>query len=126
MEDGTSSPEDLLILARPGVKKITAYGQAGGAWFAAGKGAAISRLARVLESASIELDRQLLQLEARGIRTAGMDAHILNLALHRAGIIHYTSNLDKTRTRLYAREREQFEATVQEIVSAIKRDPSWT
>jgi hypothetical protein len=118
------SPDDLLILARPGVKKVTAYGLAG-AWFAAENGAEISKLAGVLGAARVELSRQLSLLSARGVNTAGMETHIRNLALARAGIINYTSNLDKTRARLYSRESELIEIAVQEIVFAIKRDPSW-
>ena len=119
------STRDLLILARPGVTRVTAYGQAG-AWFAAGKGTKISKLAKVLEAAKIELYWQIRLLAEFRIYPIGIEAHILNLALHRAGIIHYTSRLEKTCARLYARESKRFEAAVEEIVLAIKRDPSWT
>ena len=119
------STRDLRILARPGVKKITAYGQAG-AWFAADKGVEIGRLAQALEAANEELATQLHLLKKRWINTDGIEAHIRNLALARAGIIHYTSRLDKNRARLYAKEVKAIEAAVEEIVLAIKRDPSWT
>jgi len=116
---------DLLILERVGVTKAMAYGKAG-AWFAAEKGAEMGRLAGILEAAQVELDKQIYLLNKRGIDTSGMTAHIRNLALARAGIINYTSRLDKTRTQVYAQEHKLIDAAVQEIVLAIKRDPSWT
>ncbi|MCL2076027.1 MAG: phage minor head protein [Betaproteobacteria bacterium] len=114
------SGKDLLILARPGVAKILAYGHTG-AWFAAEKGAEMSKLALVLDAAKTELKRQTSLLSLHRINTGGIQAHILNLALARAGIISYTSKLDKTRALLYDRGKDAIEAAVQEIVYAIER-----
>jgi hypothetical protein len=119
------SPDDLLLLARPVARKVTAYGH-DGSWFAAEKGTEISKLARVLEAAGVALTKQLDLLDARWVNVRGMEAHIRNLALARAGIINYTSRLEKTRARLYAQEIKAIEAAVQEIVVVIERARSWT
>jgi hypothetical protein len=87
------SPQDLTLLARPGAARIVAYGH-DKSWFAAERGANSARLIKVMESADEELSRQLVELVRRGLNPDGLEAHLRNLALDRAGIVRYEYALD--------------------------------
>ncbi|MDR1351248.1 MAG: hypothetical protein LBJ59_10860 [Zoogloeaceae bacterium] len=114
------SAGDLTLLARPGANKAVVHGH-DRSWFAATKGANMARLEMALETAGIELDRQIYLLSQRGLGITGIEAHLRNLALNRAGIIRYEYALDSRRARLYTKERAALDAAVEEITLAIKR-----
>ncbi|MDR0233705.1 MAG: phage head morphogenesis protein [Zoogloeaceae bacterium] len=116
------SPQDLLVLSRAGVKKVTAYGH-DTSWFAAEKGAEMKRLERVMDVAENTLKERLNALYKNGMNSeelAGFYNHLLNLALERAGIIHYDYSMVVQRRRVYARNGAVFESVVDAILKAME------
>jgi hypothetical protein len=114
------SPQDLTLLTRPGAARIVAYGH-DKSWFAAGKGEKIARLVKVMEAADEELARQIVELRRRGLNPAGLEVHLRNLALDRAGIIRYEYALDSRRGRLYTGESKVLNSAVAKIARAMER-----
>ncbi|GHT96746.1 hypothetical protein AGMMS49545_22590 [Betaproteobacteria bacterium] len=114
------SSKDLSHLTRPGGYRVVAHGR-DGALFSAIKGAEISKLAQAVEAAQVELDRQIVLASQRRLLLGGFEAHIMNLALDRAGVIKYQGILDAARSKVYVTEKAAIDAAVDEVYWAIKR-----
>ncbi|MDR2031282.1 MAG: hypothetical protein LBP86_03265 [Azoarcus sp.] len=114
------SPQDLTLLGRPGAARIVAYGH-DKSWFAAEKGEKVARLMKVMEAADEELSRQIIELRRRGLNLDGLEAHLFNLALSRAGIIRYEYALDPRRGGLYTGESKVLDNAVAAIARAMER-----
>ncbi|GHT80966.1 hypothetical protein AGMMS49960_03630 [Betaproteobacteria bacterium] len=114
-----SSP-DLAHLSHVGVSRVVAYGHDGSS-FAATRGADIGRMEQVIEAAKNARAQQLALLMQRGLTLTGFDAHLLNMALDRAGIIRYESKLDAKRNKVYIKDKAAIDAAVDEITHAINR-----
>jgi hypothetical protein len=114
--------KDLSQLTRSGVVKTVAYGH-NQSWFSATRGKNISQFWKVLEAGQSELYKQIPILSQRGLNTAGLEAHLMNLALAREKVIRYEFELDPIRRRLYTEKSAAvaFDAAVKEIASAIER-----
>ncbi|GHU21442.1 hypothetical protein AGMMS50243_19160 [Betaproteobacteria bacterium] len=115
------SKQDLMQLTYPGVKRVVAYGHDRKSVFSATKGAEIDLLPQVKEAAAEECANQLDLLLRRGLNMEGLEAHLLNLGLERAGIIHYDAKLEPKRNRVYIHEKAAIDAAAEEIVRAINR-----
>ena len=114
------SPKDIAHLSHVGVSRVVAYGHNGSS-FAASRGPDIVRLVEVLEAAKSERERQIKLLSRRGLSLSGFNAHLLNMALDRAGIIRYEAKLEAKRDKVYIQERVAIDAAIDEIAHAINR-----
>jgi hypothetical protein len=111
---------DIEVLSRRGVVRTFAHGH-DGSQFSAQKGANIGYLDRVKEVSQETTQRQIALLLRRGLHLPGFEAHLRNMAMHRAGVIEYHAKLDRRRSQIYYKEKAAIDAAVDEIALAIKR-----
>jgi hypothetical protein len=74
-----------------------------------------------MEAAKEERSRQLNILRLRGLNPDGLEAHLRNLAVDRAGIIRYEYALDSRRGKLYTQENRVLDNAVAAIARAMER-----
>ncbi|GHU13446.1 hypothetical protein AGMMS50225_23470 [Betaproteobacteria bacterium] len=116
------SPGDLSHLSHVGVARVVAFGHDHKSTFSATRGTNSSQLSDfVVTAGDSEARRQIFRLAERGLWLDDYRAHLLNMALDRAGIIRYESKLDAKRNKVYIKEKAAIDAAVDEIVNAITR-----
>ncbi|GHU13429.1 hypothetical protein AGMMS50225_23420 [Betaproteobacteria bacterium] len=116
------SPDDLAHLSHVGVSRVVAFGHDHKSTFSATRGANSSQLSDfVVTAAGSEARRQIVRLAQRGLLLEDYHAHLMNMALDRAGIIRYEAKLDAKRKKVYLQEKAAIDAAVDEIVNAITR-----
>ncbi|KAB2929850.1 MAG: hypothetical protein F9K25_10145 [Candidatus Contendobacter sp.] len=114
------SPGDLAVMGkRPGLFQILVYGH-DGSWFRAERHD-FREFEMVLDAAKHEIWQQTGLARRRGLFLESLEAHLINLALARAGVIDYQFQLDEDRQRFYANERTALENMVDAAVLKIKR-----
>lgn len=74
-----------------------------------------------LDAAKHEIWQQTSLAQRRGLFLESLEAHLINLALARTGIIDYQFRFDKTRQDFYMNEQVALAAMVEEAVLKIKR-----
>ncbi|GHT94088.1 hypothetical protein FACS1894116_07540 [Betaproteobacteria bacterium] len=115
------SPGDLSHLSHVGVARVVAFGHDHKSTFSATRGKNIEWLAQGMEAAKEATGLQLDLLARRRINMDGLEAHLLNLGLERAGIIRYQAKLDTKRNKVYLQEKAAIDAAAEEIFHAINR-----
>jgi hypothetical protein len=111
---------DLRVMAkRPGLYEVVAYGHDGSRFMARRRDFQDFEIA--LESARHEIWQQTGLVRRRGLFLEDLEAHLINLALARAGIIDYQFELSEKRQRFYTSEQTALDSMVDAAVMKIKR-----
>jgi hypothetical protein len=114
------SPGDLAVMGkRPGLFQVMVYGHDGSRFRAERRDFLYFEVA--LEAAKHGIWQQTGLARRRGLFLESLEAHLINLALARAGIIDYQFELDETRQRFYADEQVALDNMVDTAVLKIKR-----
>ena len=112
------SAVDLGLLTRDGVVRVTAHGH-DGATFSATRGQNISLLTAMQMVAKKESRRQFAEAAMRGLNLTGLEAHLINLALHQLEAISYSFSLDVQRLESYTADAVAFDRIISEISNAL-------
>ena len=104
---------------RPGLLRIVVHGH-NGAWFQADR-LDSKDFDMALDAAKHEIWKQTGLARRRGLFLEDLEAHLICLALSRAGIIDYQFELDDTRKRFYTNEQVTLDSMVNAAVLKIKR-----
>ncbi len=119
-ESCSLSPSDLAIMGkRPGLFRVVAYGH-DGSWFRAER-RDLRNLEILLDVVRIELRHQGQWAAQRRLSLRGLEAHLTNLALHRAGLIDYDFALDQNRERFCKREQAALDQIVIALTTRIQQ-----
>lgn len=108
-----------LLNRRPGLAKVVAHGH-DGSWYQAIRGD-MKNFNDILIAADSEMDRQADLVRRRGASIAGIDAHLVNLALDAEGVIQYQYKLSPELSDHFEKDRAAYEQIVDELRYAIKR-----
>ncbi len=114
------SPHDLSRLAQyPGLAEVVAHGHDGSAFAATRPGGAVDR--DLIQAATDGLIKPLRDAAIRGVVFAGLEQHLVALALHSAGVIRYSYRLDAARAAVLRAQAQEAQTIVDAIVAAIGR-----
>ncbi len=111
---------DLNLLdLRPGLVSVTAHGHDGSRYQVA-RGD-MQNFKAIVSAADSEMIKQVDFAQRRGLPIAGIDAHLVNLALAAEGVIQYQFTLSPALSAHFEKDRAAYERIVDELRYAIKR-----
>lgn len=114
------SLKDISVLfGHPGLHELIVHGHDGSSFGA--RRLLGGDVSPQLAAARSEHTRQLRLLMQRGVAATGLEAHLLNTALARAGLIAYRYVLDASRSAAYAAEAALFEQAIVAVTDAVLR-----
>ncbi|MTW21034.1 hypothetical protein [Allochromatium palmeri] len=114
------SLRDVSQLSKKGIAEIVADGH-DGSWFAAQPGENMSRFEAVLSAVDSAMFKAVREAQRRGASLSGVEAHIVNMALQRAGIIGYRFELSAPKANFMRQESELASRIVEQLVASIVR-----